>query len=430
MNAPEPNLARSALLILDLQEDFLQATGALRGVGLQPLEARDREALLANCRQLTTAVRRAGRPVIYLQTVFRGDMADCFFPPKWLRRLDSSAPVLVKGSPGAALPTEIALQEGDFCLDKKGLCAFQFTYLDRLLRGLDVDTCILSGFCGVAGGIDETARMGSLLGYDNVIAADAVFPLRSPHLKTLSNEAAVKDTREITSLLRAENNRAATKSLIPALILVAMNNDGCHPLGSKYRYRITAHGAELPEEERRLYISNNNRLIAAMSSNGFPVIHAQTGVRLDKTDDAHSKENARVRGTERVQKFPPGIGYMIEGTWGAEILEGVKLPEGYYRVPKKGNSAFGLTHLSRLLRNLEVNLCIVTGDATTGCISSTVRQGAALGYEIIVVSDATVRANIPYHDVLANRVEVQSTDEVLAFLAGLPERRRSTVESQ
>ncbi len=422
MTAPELDLSRSALLILDFQEDFLQATGALSRLGLQPLEVCERDALVTNCRQLIAEVRHAGQPVIYLQTAFRRDMADCFFPPKWLRLLHSSSPVLVKETPGAALPSEIVPQEGDFCLDKKGLCAFQFTYLDRLLCSLDVDTCILSGFCGVSGSIDETARMGSLLGYDTVIVADAVFPLHSPHLQTLSNEAAVKDTREIGSLLRAGRNKTTSTSLVPALILVAMNNDGCHPLGSKYRYRITAHGSELPQEERSLYIFNNNRLIEAMSSKGFPVIHAQTGVRLDKADDAHSKENARVRGTERTAKFPPRIGYMIEGTWGAEILEGVKLPEGYYRVPKKGNSAFGLTHLNRLLRNLDVNLCIVTGDATTGCISSTVRQGAGLGYEIIVVSDATVRANIPYHDVLANRVEIQSTDEVLALLAGLPER--------
>ena len=178
MTTPELNLARSALLILDLQEDFLQATGGLSQAGLQPLAAHEREALLANCRQLIAAVRDAGRPVIYLHTAFRGDMADCFFPPKWLRLLGSFSPVLVKETPGAAVPSEIAPQEGDFWLDKKGLCAFQFTYLDRLLSSLDVDTCILSGFCGVAGSIDETARMGSLLGYDTVIAADAVFPSR------------------------------------------------------------------------------------------------------------------------------------------------------------------------------------------------------------------------------------------------------------
>ena len=110
---------------------------------------------------------------------------------------------------------------------------------------------------------------------------------------------------------------------------------------------------------------------------------------------------------------------MIEDTWGAEILEGVKLPEGYYRVYKKGNSAFGLTHMQRLLRNLGVNACIITGDSTTGCVSDTVREGVGLGYELIVVSDATSRANIPYHQVLANRAEVKSTEEVLAWLEEL-----------
>jgi nicotinamidase-related amidase len=180
------------------------------------------------------------------------------------------------------------------------------------------------------------------------------------------------------------------------------------------------------EEERQLFIRNNNRLIEAMARKGFPVVHAKTAIRLDQADDAHSAQAARVNEPEWKRNFPPGVGYMIEDTWGADILEGVKLPDDYYRVYKKGNSAFGLTHMNRLLRNLGVNTCIITGDATTGCVSDTVREGVGLGYELIVVSDATSRANIPYHEVLANRSEVKSTDEVLAWLEELqPVSRRA-----
>ncbi|MBI2988753.1 MAG: cysteine hydrolase [Deltaproteobacteria bacterium] len=416
----ELNLTEAALLVVDLQEDFLAARGGLKDLGLQPIQQDERATLLINCQRLLTEARRNKRPVIYAQTAFRADLGDCFLPPKWLRQLRVLSSVLIEGTSGTAIPKEIAPQADDYVITKKSLSAFQFTHLDRLLSNLGVDTCILVGFCGVPGSIDDTTRMAGLLGYDTVIAADAVFPIRTPHLATFVKRAAVGETHEIVSRLQAAGpRREKVEALRPAMIIVAMNNDGHHPQGSKHRYGIDSSGSGPTDEERELFIRNNNRLIEVMTGKGFPVIHAQTAVRLDQTDDAHSFQAFRVTVPEWKKKFPPGVGYMIEDTWGAEILEGVRLPEGYYRVCKKGNSAFGLTHMHRLLRNLGVNFCIITGDATTGCVSDTVREGVGLGYESIVVSDATSRANIPYHQVLANRAEVKSTDEVLAWLEKL-----------
>jgi nicotinamidase-related amidase len=334
---------------------------------------------------------------------------------------------LIEGTNGSAIPVKIAPQPDEYVITKKSLSAFQFTHLDRLLANLGVDTCILAGFCGVPGSIDDTIRMGGLLGYDSVTAADAIFPIRTPHLATFVKRAAVRETREIISLLQQSGRgREALAAPRPAMIIVAMNNDGHHPQGSKRRYGIELENTGPSEEERQLFIRNNNRLIEAMARKGFPVVHAKTAIRLDQADDAHSAQAARVNEPEWKRNFPPGVGYMIEDTWGADILEGVKLPDDYYRVYKKGNSAFGLTHMNRLLRNLGVNTCIITGDATTGCVSDTVREGVGLGYELIVVSDATSRANIPYHEVLANRSEVKSTDEVLAWLEELqPVSRRA-----
>ncbi|MBI2986500.1 MAG: cysteine hydrolase [Deltaproteobacteria bacterium] len=423
----ELNLTNAAVVIIDIQEDLLAARGGLNQIGLQPVDQEERRTLMGNCQRLLAAARNA-KPIIYVQTVFRRDLSDCFFPPKWLRQLRELPPVLVERTPGAAIPNEIAPQADDYVITKKSLSAFQFTHLDRLLSGLGVDTCIVAGFCGVPGSIDDTTRMGGLFGYDTVIVADAVFPMRTPHLVTFEKRAAVKETHEIISLLQeAGQRKEKVDGLRPAMIIVAMNNDGHHPMGSKYRYGINLPGLKATDEGRELFIRNNNRLIEAMTRKGFPVIHAQTAVRLDQADDAHSIQSFRVTMPEWKRKFPPGVGYMIEDTWGAEILEGVKLPEGYYRVYKKGNSAFGLTHLQRLLRNLGVNVCIITGDSTTGCVSDTVREGTGLGYELIVVSDATSRADIPYHQVLANRAEVKSTVEVLALLEKLqPATKRAT----
>jgi nicotinamidase-related amidase len=423
----EVDLSKSALIIVDVQEDLLAATGGLAELGLQSVKPEERQILLANCQRLLAQARAAKKPIVYVLTAFRRDFGDCFLPPKWLRRLSKSSPVLVEGTAGAAIANEIAPQPEDYVITKRSLSAFQFTHLDRLLANLGVDTCILAGFCGVPGSIDDTTRMAGLLGFDTAIAADAIFPIHTPHLETFVKRAAVRETDQIISLLQAPGRRGETVAAArPALIIVAMNNDGHHAQGSKRRYGVELASSGPTDEERESFIRNNNRLIEAMARKGFPVIHAKTAVRLDQSDDAHSAQAFRVNEPEWKRNFPPGVGYMIEDTWGAEILEGVNLPEGYYRVYKKGNSAFGLTHMHRLLRNLRVNACIITGDATTGCVSDTVREGVGLGYELVVVSDATSRANIPYHQVLANRADVKNTDEVLAWLEELqPISRRA-----
>jgi nicotinamidase-related amidase len=409
------NLSKAALVLLDIQEDFLAAEGPLADVGLEPLEQSARNTLLSNCQRLVTRARASGRPIVYVRTAFRADMADCFFPPVWRQRLLALPPVLVEDSPGVAIPRDIAPQPTDFVITKRGLSAFQATDLDRLLRSQGVDTCVYCGLAGIAGSLDDTTRLAGLLGYDSVVACDAIYPLGS----TLIGRAEARETDELLGRLAEAPFDKRPDPIRPALIIVAMSNDEWHPRGSRYRYGISAFGPPLADDALKLYIDNNNRLIEAMAARGFPIVHSQTGVSLDGADDSHSRHNLRRYAAERAEKFPAGVGYMVEGTWGAEILEGVRLPEKYYRVWKKGNSAFGLTHLPRLLRNLGVNLCIITGDATTACISDTVREGTGLGLNLLVVSDATCPANVPYHDVLANRVPVRSTDEVLSMLQGL-----------
>src|SRR5262245_18696265 len=88
----EVNLSSSALVILDVQEDYLEARGSLKKVGFKPIEKDQREVLISNCQRLMEETRSSGRPVVYVQTVFRSDFADCFFPLEWRRHLDPASP--------------------------------------------------------------------------------------------------------------------------------------------------------------------------------------------------------------------------------------------------------------------------------------------------------------------------------------------------
>jgi nicotinamidase-related amidase len=85
-------------------------------------------------------------------------------------------------------------------------------------------------------------------------------------------------------------------------------------------------------------------------------------------------------------------------------------------ITKKGRSGFGFTPLHRVLRNLGVSHCVVTGGAVHGCVEDTVREGAGLGYQLTLVPDALYRPNSPTIEVMKDYVRFKTTAEVLAEL--------------
>src|SRR5215475_7503298 len=103
----ELRLERSALLLLDIQNGFLKPDSALVRAGLVPEMSREREELTANLRAVLTAMRRAGRPVFYINTGFRADKTDCYFAPLWRRCFAENPHLLVEGTESAAVPAEI-----------------------------------------------------------------------------------------------------------------------------------------------------------------------------------------------------------------------------------------------------------------------------------------------------------------------------------
>src|SRR5262245_27438797 len=129
------SLSRAALILLDIQADYVEAKGPLARLGFEPVSEEARKAFLGNCQRLIRKARESKRPVVHVRTAFRPDFTDCFFPPKWRDTL-GAASILIEGSSGAAIATEIAPEDGDFVITKRGLCAFQFTHLDRLLASL------------------------------------------------------------------------------------------------------------------------------------------------------------------------------------------------------------------------------------------------------------------------------------------------------
>jgi ureidoacrylate peracid hydrolase len=407
---------RAAVIIVDAQNDFLHREGLMVKRGEIRLEESTRKRFVANCQALMQAARDQRLPVFHVVTSLRSDYSDSALSPRWRERgLGPENGFLVQGSFGAQIIDELTPQPADYVIEKKGHGAFRDTLLDRTLANLGVIHCFVIGCGGVAGGVDDTARQAAPLGYEVAVVSDATYPVDEYQLACLDHKADVRTTQEVLGFLHNRTWRLESSEREDqpgknfALLVIDLQNDSIHPQGANALYG----GSKLTPAEFDMVVSNNQKLMAAMRKEGYAVIHTLPEYRPDEIDFCGSAPYYRRRSSE----MPPGSKHR-ENSWGNEFVRGVEPAEGDVVLVKKTNSAFQFTCLNRLLRNLDVGRCIVTGGSIRGCVNDTVRDGIAFGYQMIPVSDATYKPNSPYLKILADRTQIVTTDEALSLLEG------------
>jgi nicotinamidase-related amidase len=81
-------------------------------------------------------------------------------------------------------------------------------------------------------------------------------------------------------------------------------------------------------------------------------------------------------------------GTLLDGSWGAEILDGLgRLPTDVV-VTKKRPSGFFQSELALVLRGLGIDRLIVAGGSTNWAVESTVRDAHSHDFEVLVVREA------------------------------------------
>lgn len=145
---------RSALIVIDMQNDFCRAQGWLASIGVDVSPAL---APIAPLPALLPAWRNAGGQLIWLNWGNRPDQLN--LSPSLLHVYQptaqgvglgtplpgTGAPVLEKGSWSAAVVDELALAPGDIQIDKYRMSGFWDTQLDSVLRNLGVTTLLFAG---------------------------------------------------------------------------------------------------------------------------------------------------------------------------------------------------------------------------------------------------------------------------------------------
>ena len=143
------DVSRSALVIIDMQRDFLEpgGFGAALGNDVSLLKA-----AVEPIRNVLNAARETGMLVIHTREGHRPDLADA--PPLKVDRGDPKtrigAPgpmgrILVRGEPGHDIIPELYPIAGEPVIDKPGKGAFYQTDLELMLKNRGIETLMVCG---------------------------------------------------------------------------------------------------------------------------------------------------------------------------------------------------------------------------------------------------------------------------------------------
>jgi len=168
---------RTALLVIDMQRDFLEPGGFGESLGNDVSHlwraVEPTAALLAACREV-------GLTTIHTREGHLPDLSDC--PPAKLRRgapsmrIGDPGPrgrILIRGEEGHDIVDELAPAPDEPVIDKPGKGAFYATGLDDLLRERGIESLVVTGVTTEVC-VHTTVREANDRGYECLVLADCV----------------------------------------------------------------------------------------------------------------------------------------------------------------------------------------------------------------------------------------------------------------
>jgi nicotinamidase-related amidase len=166
-----------ALVLIDMQRDFLEAGGFGESLG-NPFE--QLRPAIAPCQRVLAAWRAAGLCVVHTREGHLPDLADLHpakrdRSPAGILRIGEPGPMgrlLVRGEPGHALIPELTPFPGEIVIDKPGKGAFYATDLEARLRARQIRQLVVAGvtteIC-----VQATVREANDRGFECLVLADA-----------------------------------------------------------------------------------------------------------------------------------------------------------------------------------------------------------------------------------------------------------------
>ena len=169
------DLARCALLIIDMQRDFVEPGGFGASLGNDVTRL---QAIVPTCASVLASWRQAGGCVVHTREGHRPDLSDC--PPAKRNRgrpslrIGDAGPmgrVLVIGQPGHAIVPALAPRAGELVIDKPGKGAFYNTPLQAELQARSIGQLVIMGVTTEVC-VQTTMREANDRGYDCLLVED------------------------------------------------------------------------------------------------------------------------------------------------------------------------------------------------------------------------------------------------------------------
>jgi biuret amidohydrolase len=169
--------ASTALLIIDMQRDFVEPGGFGETLGNDVSQLRQ---TIAPLRAVLARAREIGMRVIHTREGHQPDLSDC--PPAKLNRgapsmrIGDPGPrgrILIRGEYGHDIIDELAPEPGELVIDKPGKGSFYATDLHAVLTSAGITSLVVTGVTTEVC-VHTTVREANDRGYECLVLGDCV----------------------------------------------------------------------------------------------------------------------------------------------------------------------------------------------------------------------------------------------------------------
>ena len=195
------DLARTAVIVVDMQNDFGSPGGMFELSGIDTTQIR---AVVPTIAEVLTAARRFGITVIYLKMGFEPDLSDAGLPdaPIWnvhegrhvgetVTAPDGrSSRVLIHDTWNTEILDELRPEAGDIVIKKNRYSGFYETELHETLQRLGITDLIVTG-CTTSVCVESTIRDASFRDYRCVLLSDCTAEPIGADLARSNHDASV-----------------------------------------------------------------------------------------------------------------------------------------------------------------------------------------------------------------------------------------------